>query len=167
MRMLGPVLLTLLAAAAVGVLFMDWGVTVETTGVEHPWDGWRYGLYVGPVFGDWAGDWKLPHALVLVAIGLATVAGWLRAAGLRVPRRVPVGLAAYAVCHTAANAWYFVSGRAAELSSSGQSSRVALGGYLAVALSVAALVAAGISPRLAGAGAAEPGVAPDRRPASS
>ena len=32
MRFLGPVLVTLLAGAVVGVLFMDWGVTVERTG---------------------------------------------------------------------------------------------------------------------------------------
>src|SRR5262249_43910388 len=78
MRFRAPVTLLMICVALVGVLCLDWGITVDQNGHDHPWDGWRYGLPGHIALFGLIGDRDLPHYFILIEVSFAGVCTWLR-----------------------------------------------------------------------------------------
>ena len=147
MRLLGPITNTAMALAVVVLSFFPWAITVRGPGRydRFEWGGWQSGVPTDLFIPAWLADFMLPHYYVVIALGLAAVAGWLRYAGVRrVPDWVAVVFTAYAALQMGYYAWLFWSGWAGQLLSypPAESAWLTIPGYLAL---LASIVAFGMS----------------------
>lgn len=110
MRFVFPILLTIITLLLVATLSFPSQKFANGTREGYSVDGWDSGLDTSLILPSL--DTVIPHYFILIAVGLAMIASWLRAAKLlRVPVWIMLLFTFYVVVHTALSAWCIDSGR--------------------------------------------------------